>query len=55
MDRFDISAFYQDFLCGSQIGVAYKSNAFTVVGDATIIKPMLLQLYFQNTQSYKKI
>ena len=51
--RFDISPFYQHFLCGSQIGFAYKSNAFTVVVGATIIKPMPLQLYFQKIQKYK--
>ena len=51
--RFDISPFCPDFRCGSQIGFAYKSNAFTVVFDATIIKPMLLQLNLQNIQTYK--
>ena len=53
--RFEISPFYQDVRCGSQIGFVYKSNAFTVVFDATIIKPKLLQLYFQNMQTYKSL
>ena len=32
-----------------------KSNAFIAGLDATIIKPMLLPLYVQNIQKYKKI
>ena len=44
----------QDFRFGSQIGFAYKSNAFTRVLDASIVKPKLLPLYFTNIQKYKK-
>ena len=40
------SVWFSNCLC-------YKSDAFTVVFDATIIKPMLLQLYFQNIWKYK--
>ena len=49
---FEISPFYQDVQFGSQIGFAYKSNAFTAVFDATIIQPMILQIYVQPTQKY---
>ena len=52
--RFEISPFYQDFRFGSQTRFDNKSNAFIAVLDATIIKPMLLPLYFQNIQKYKK-
>ena len=52
--RFEISPFYQDFRFGSQTRFDNKSYAFIAVLDATIIKPMLLLLYFQNIQKYKK-